>query len=395
MEHSFCKHCRIAFGHLFGLEYSGDYVLDSFCAICGGTNLKCIQREVCLMSLSGSLKDFDISYIVQIIAQESKTGRLVLSSEDSEAFVIFKSGRIVSAGTNRKNIQTMIFNYLTKIRNIRADVVTELRAMFQNDIRRFVEELCAKRHVTQDEILYIIRTSVEDITCALFSIKDGSYKFNLMPSADMFEIGDFSIATDMIMMEAARRTDEMAKAGNTFTRSTVFIHTAAPDYSQTMAINPLTQFKEYLFHQIDGATPVEQLCDGSFLSDYQVKLALMELVEEKRIANLPEGISNSINAAIRKSSDSGMSILVKSFISTGITIFFALTMYLVGMIVLPAALRDTVRQDWRGSHVEAKIDASELLFQARFGRPATSRAQIVSAGMLSKAEIEAEKSADK
>ena len=68
------------------------------------------------MSLAGNLSDFDISYILQIISQESKSGKLVLVSDETEGYIVFKKGHVISAGTNKQDLQSMLLKYLLKVR---------------------------------------------------------------------------------------------------------------------------------------------------------------------------------------------------------------------------------------------------------------------------------------
>jgi len=49
------------------------------------------------MALSGTLKDFGIADIFQLIGQQQKTGVLHLSERDDEVHVAFKDGNIVRA----------------------------------------------------------------------------------------------------------------------------------------------------------------------------------------------------------------------------------------------------------------------------------------------------------
>ena len=49
------------------------------------------------MALAGTLKDFGIADILQLIGQQQKTGVLHLRSKDQEVKVGFKDGAIVSA----------------------------------------------------------------------------------------------------------------------------------------------------------------------------------------------------------------------------------------------------------------------------------------------------------
>ena len=49
------------------------------------------------MALSGTLKDFGIADILQLIGQQTKTGQLHLKAKDQEVHIAFKDGNIVRA----------------------------------------------------------------------------------------------------------------------------------------------------------------------------------------------------------------------------------------------------------------------------------------------------------
>ncbi|MET0405181.1 MAG: DUF4388 domain-containing protein, partial [Cystobacter sp.] len=49
------------------------------------------------MALTGTLKDFGIADILQLIGQQQKTGVLALTHKDDSVHVAFKDGNIVKA----------------------------------------------------------------------------------------------------------------------------------------------------------------------------------------------------------------------------------------------------------------------------------------------------------
>ena len=55
------------------------------------------------MALSGTLKDFGIADILQLIGHQTKTGTLVLKSGNDEVHVLFVDGTVVFATQKARN----------------------------------------------------------------------------------------------------------------------------------------------------------------------------------------------------------------------------------------------------------------------------------------------------
>jgi hypothetical protein len=72
------------------------------------------------MALKGTLKDFGIADILQLIGQQQKTGVLYLKSKDQEVQVYFRDGNIVRAESVTRKKKDLIGNML-----VRAEVITE------------------------------------------------------------------------------------------------------------------------------------------------------------------------------------------------------------------------------------------------------------------------------
>ena len=64
------------------------------------------------MALKGTLKDFGIADILQLIGQQQKTGSLVLTQKQDSVAVTFKDGNIVRAETTSRNRKELIGSML-------------------------------------------------------------------------------------------------------------------------------------------------------------------------------------------------------------------------------------------------------------------------------------------
>src|SRR4051794_2951047 len=72
------------------------------------------------MALKGTLKDFGIADILQLIGQQQKTGTLHLEAKDQEVQVGFKDGNIVKAESSTRKRKDLLGSML-----VRAEIITE------------------------------------------------------------------------------------------------------------------------------------------------------------------------------------------------------------------------------------------------------------------------------
>ena len=83
------------------------------------------------MALRGSLHEFELPDIFQLIANDGKTGQLVIYNKENEAFVIFFRGAVIAAGNNTMNLQTILFGYLMDVRGYSQQELNELLYLCQ------------------------------------------------------------------------------------------------------------------------------------------------------------------------------------------------------------------------------------------------------------------------
>ena len=67
------------------------------------------------MVLSGTLREFILADVFQLLAQQKITGKLLLNNGRSEAYVIFENGLVVAAEKDDEKFVSKLFNYLVDI----------------------------------------------------------------------------------------------------------------------------------------------------------------------------------------------------------------------------------------------------------------------------------------
>jgi hypothetical protein len=158
------------------------------------------------MALKGTLKDFGIADILQLIGQQQKTGNLMLTSKGDAVTVSFKDGNIVRAEASsrtRKNlIGTMLMN---------ASLISEAQLEFALDtqkrtLQRLGDVLVGQGVITAEKFRDVVQLQTSETLYRLFQWKNGNYEFEqkdveVDPSLT-------PLRAESVLMEGFRRVDE-------------------------------------------------------------------------------------------------------------------------------------------------------------------------------------------
>src|SRR6266571_3857086 len=131
------------------------------------------------MALEGTLKDFSLADIFQLIGLQRKTGVLTLRSKDDTVTVTFLDGKVVGADSLSHRLENRLGFVLTHYGIISAD---------------------ALKQAIQLQILQIVYR--------LFRWKDGDYHFSQETTIEYDRDNVVPITAESILMEGARMIDE-------------------------------------------------------------------------------------------------------------------------------------------------------------------------------------------
>jgi hypothetical protein len=159
------------------------------------------------MALKGTLKDFGIAEILQLIGQQAKSGVLHLESRDDEIHIAIADGSVVRAEAagrkTRERLGTML---------VRAEIITREELEYALDqqkrtLRRLGDLLVELGLVTQADLRVMTALQTAETIYRLFHWKSGTYAF---------EPGDVEwdresvtpLRAESVLMEGFRRVDE-------------------------------------------------------------------------------------------------------------------------------------------------------------------------------------------
>ncbi|MFZ5439697.1 MAG: DUF4388 domain-containing protein [Myxococcota bacterium] len=158
------------------------------------------------MALKGTLKDFGIADILQLIGQQQKTGVLTLTQRGDSVAVSFKDGNIVRAETTSRNRKDLIGSML-----VAAELVTEAQLEFaletqKRTLQRLGDVLVSQGVLTAEKFKSMVQLQTSETLFKLFSWKAGTYEFE---QKDVETENTLTpLRAESVLMEGFRRVDE-------------------------------------------------------------------------------------------------------------------------------------------------------------------------------------------
>ena len=158
------------------------------------------------MALKGTLKDFGIADILQLIGQQTKTGTLNLTNKGEAVVVSFKDGNIVRAEATTRNTKDLIGSML-----VRAALLSEQQLDFaletqKRTLQRLGDILVGQRTITLEKFKEMVQLQTSETLFKLFAWKSGTYAFEQVDvEVDSWLV---PLRAESVLMEGFRRVDE-------------------------------------------------------------------------------------------------------------------------------------------------------------------------------------------
>ena len=299
------------------------------------------------MALSGTLKDFGIADILQLIGHQTKTGRLILKSGGDEVEVSFIDGNVVFATEKARQQANLLGNLLLRAELLSTDQLNEALAMQQRTLKRLGDIVVEMQFVTAQQLAQIMRLQTTETLYKLFAWKNGTYEFtqeDIDPQKSSFD----SIRAESILLEGFRRMDEwpqvrkklpwtdatFEKLKDLDTRDLPSIDDGGLglDGAASDADGKPTERHKLLYRLAVGGKDIQRVVDASRTGEFEALKGLLDLVEWGYLKPVPPprgtaAITKGLASSGRKLAKSGA--LMRLGLSAA---FFLATLFLVRWI---------------------------------------------------------------
>ncbi len=374
------------------------------------------------MALKGTLKDFGIADIFQLIGHQTKTGVLHLASKEEEVHIAFSNGNIVRADSASRRRRDLLGTMLVNAAVLPQKRLEEALEVQKRTLQRLGDILVEKGFISREQLKETYQLQVSETIYRLFGWKTGTYEFE--QGAVEFDPALISpIRSDGILMEGFRRVDEwpairkvISSPAMTFTRKGDPLPpepaerpSAGGDDDLDAAFGGMEEKRHgkgefatlgrnerKVYALAEAGRSVQQIIDLSRLGEFEACKALLNLVNSNRLEPVaPSGRE-------KKGEVLGLSaISLRERLSSAVT-RLGMTAVVVGVVLGLAWLLDAQQvasvggartfTDLAGQHLvatseAARIDTALAVYRLEKGEYPRTLDELKRAGLLSQREL--------
>ena len=236
------------------------------------------------MALQGTLKDFSITEIIQLIGQQLKTGVLRIRRGKDLVEIHFVDGMIVHVYTNYRGKKDLIGEILVKAELITQDQLDRVLKVQKESLKYLGEILVELQLLTKDDVLKVISTQIYETIYDLFWWEDGQFNFDLK-LVESYKKIPFALSTEQVLLNILRMVDEWSEIEKkiysphlVFRKVLGFEDRSSSGLpSQSYLKEKLGSEQELVYNLVDGTRTVQDIIDRSLLGKFNASEILVDL----------------------------------------------------------------------------------------------------------------------
>ncbi|MEK6375390.1 MAG: DUF4388 domain-containing protein [Acidobacteriota bacterium] len=256
------------------------------------------------MALEGTLRDFSLADIFQLIGLQRKTGVLTLRTKDDTVTVTFLDGKVVGADSLSHRLENRLGHVLIKSGLLTQDQLNRALEIQKETLQRLGFILTHYGIISPDSLKHAIQLQILQIVYRLFRWKDGDYHFSQETTIEYDRDNVTPITAESILMEGARMIDEwpiiekrvrsydmvfrkkmtdqeIVVVGAQDADDIDFDGEAPPPRRRKGLISDkirISEEEKAIYDLVDGTVTVGDIVEGSRLSEFDTVKALYELL---------------------------------------------------------------------------------------------------------------------
>jgi hypothetical protein len=350
------------------------------------------------MALEGTIKDFGLPDIFQLIGLQRKTGLLTLKSDKETVTVTFENGMVVMADSSAKRLEDRLGTVLVKQNKVSKDKLDEALQTQRATLQRLGHVLVAQNYITAKDLKDALQVQIGQIVFKVFRWREGEYHFAPTDSVDFDRENFTPMSADFILMEGIRMVDEWPiiekkiPSMDIVFRSVVdasMIEVSSPEDGDAGAGNKirLSPEEEKIYRKVDGTRTVQAIIDATGVGEFEVCRTLFDLLNRNIISTVGRGIA-------RESFTGGRAEVPASLAPGYVMVAVVALLSLVGLVAnlsapfgvtgLAPLLRPTYQIVLEGVRLERleRLDRALLAFQLNHGTVPRTLDELVSEGLV-------------
>ena len=242
------------------------------------------------MALKGTLKDFGIADIFQLISQQQKSGILTLVSKKEQAQIGFEKGMVIMAKPGSRDKMDQLGKLLVRSGLVTQEQLEDALETQKQTLQKIGNILIEKGVLSKQKLGNSLLLQTQETVFKLINWKDGIYEF--LPQKVSYEKGLYTpLSCEHLLMEGYRMLDEWP-AIKKFIPSfeMIFRQKVEPSPGDSPGEIPVPTLKEeekMVLNLVEGRRAVQDIIHLSRLGEFETCKALATLIQAKQIEPLP------------------------------------------------------------------------------------------------------------
>lgn len=160
------------------------------------------------MALEGTLQDFALVDILQLVGMQRKTGTLSLNRRDETITVLLQDGMVVWASPESAVFEKTLGRILVRRGQISSERWEEARQLHTRKGHSLIPFLGAGQWVSPQDLERVVQREVLETLYRVLRWREGKYTFVSQTEVDLSKGQISPVGTETVLLEAVRQMDE-------------------------------------------------------------------------------------------------------------------------------------------------------------------------------------------
>ena len=258
------------------------------------------------MALEGTLKDFSLTEIFQLLSYQQKSGVLTIKTNEEEIRVTFLKGAITSADSDTSPLDEELISHLMENQLLSQEKLREVLEIKKETLYPLPRILISSGIISPEKVKKLLDKLVKERLYKLFQLKEASFHFD--PAEEEELKADYLplLSAQAILMEAVQIVDELPIIEKKIPSPTLVVdkyplsgirvvETAEegtflgeekpplPEEGDKEGEIKLSPEVFRVYQAIDGKKNIKEIAFSLELSQFEASRAIYELLERKLV----------------------------------------------------------------------------------------------------------------
>ncbi len=241
------------------------------------------------MALTGSMRDFGISEILQLIGHQQKTGTLRVKDQSRNVSILFENGHIVDARHEPYNEAFDLANLLVRSGMVSAKDMAFAQKKQKDTLKPLEHHLLESELISLEELRSMASIANLEIIYSLFLWKDGDYSFEAGPVNYPHQWVE-PISSEQVLMDGYRIKDEWPLIKKDIPDEKRKLEKVSGEFGPD---DKLDDEQQRIYNLVDGERSINDLVYLARMGRFEVLKIIRELIGAGRVRMAEEEVEES------------------------------------------------------------------------------------------------------